>query len=45
MPEWCTYIPVLVHWAAIAMAAIGVAFFCFALCMDVEWVTSPIHFI
>ena len=31
MPEWCTGIPVLVHWAAIAvlcMAAVGFAFVC-----------------
>jgi len=34
MPEWCTGIPVLVHWVAIAMfrmAAVGFAFaFAFA---------------
>jgi len=34
MPEWCTGIPVLVHWVAIAvlrMAAVGFASFCHAL--------------
>ena len=35
--EWCTGIPVLVRWAAIAvfhMAAVGFAFaFCFCVCL------------
>jgi len=38
MPEWCTGIPVLAHWVAIAkfcMATIGFAFFCVCVCMCV----------
>ena len=36
MPEWCTAIPVLVRWVAIAvfrMAAIGFAFVCVCVCV------------
>ena len=40
VPEWCTDIPVLVHWVVFCMAAVG---FALCVCVRVHCVCTLVH--